>query len=92
MDIVAIKTTEEFLKKSKNNTAVIYLNNGQAYETNLIHKIIEPKVSNFQPLMIVDVNLEEDDLAIIPVANIHHIVIRGPEKDKKVGFFSKKAQ
>jgi len=25
MDVIAIKTTEEFLKKNKSNTAVIYL-------------------------------------------------------------------
>lgn len=89
MDIVAIKTTEEFLKKTKSNTAVIYLNDGKSYETNSIYKIIEPNVSNFEPLIIIDVNLGEDDLAIIPTCNIHHIVIKGPEKEKKVGFFAK---
>ena len=92
MDIIAIKTTEEFLKKNKKNTAVIYLNDGKSYETNSIYKIIEPTVSNFEPLIIIDVNLGEDDLAVIPVRNIHHIIIRGPEKEKKVGFFAKKAQ
>ena len=92
MDTIAIKTTEEFLKKNKKNTAVIYLNDGKSYETNSIYKVIEPTVSNFEPLIIIDVNLGEDDLAIIPTRNIHHIIIRGPEKEKKVGFFTKKAQ
>ena len=92
MDIIAIKTTEEFLKKNKSNTAVIYLNDGKFYETNSIYKIIEPNVANFEPLIIIDVNLGEDDLAIIPAHNIHHIIIRGPEKEKKVGFFTKKTQ
>ena len=92
MDTIAIKTTEEFLKKNKKNTAVIYLNDGKSYETNSIYKIIEPNVSNFEPLIIIDVNLGEDDLAIIPTSNIHHIVIRGPEKEKKLGFFTKKTQ
>ena len=92
MDIIAIKTTEEFLKKNKNNTAVIYLNDGKSYETNSIYKIIEPNVGNFEPLIIIDVNLGEDDLAIIPTHNIHHIIIKGPEKEKKVGFFAKKTQ
>jgi len=40
----------------------------------------------------IDVNLGEDDLAIIPTCNIHHIVIKGPEKEKKVGSFAKKTQ
>ena len=92
MDIIAIKTTEEFLKKNKNNTAVIYLNDGKSYETNSIYKIIQPKVADFEPLIIIDVNLGEDDLAIIPTRNINHIVIKGPEKEKKVGFFTKKTQ
>ncbi len=87
MDIVAIKTTEEFLKTSKDNTALIYLTSGQKYETRSIYHIIEPNISAFQPLVVVDVNLQEDDLAIIPVVNIHHIVIKGPEKEKKIGFF-----
>ena len=92
MDIIAIRTTEEFLQKNKNNTAVIYLNNGQSYETDYIYKIIQPSVGSFEPFLMVDVSVEGDDLAIIPVSAIHHIVIRGPEKDKKVGFFTKKAQ
>ena len=83
MDIIAIRTTEEFLKESPHNTATIYLSSGQAYETKLIYKIIEPNVSNFQPLIIIDVQIEGDDLAIIPVANINHVVIRGPEKEKR---------
>jgi len=92
MDIIAIKTTEEFLRKSKANTALIYLNNGQQYETNSIYKIIEPTVGVFQPLMIIDAQTEGDDLAIIPLANIHHIIIKGPEKEKKVGFFLEKTK
>ena len=92
MDIIAIRTNEEFLKKSENNSAIIHLNNGQTYETQFIYKIIEPNVSNFQPLIIVDVQLQEDDLAVIPVANINHIVVKGPEKEKKVGFFIEKTQ
>ena len=92
MDIIAIKTTEEFLTKNKSNTAVIYLNDGKSYETNSIYKIIEPTVANFEPLIIIDVNLGEDDLAIIPTHNINHIIIKGPEKEKKVGFFAKKTQ
>ena len=92
MDIIAIKTTEEFLTKNKSNTAVIYLNDGKSYETNSIYKIIEPTVANFEPLVIIDVNLGEDDLAIIPTHNINHIIIKGPEKEKKVGFFAKKTQ
>ncbi|UCC95580.1 MAG: hypothetical protein JSW40_02225 [Candidatus Omnitrophota bacterium] len=92
MDITAIKTTEEFLKESKNNSALIYLNTGQSYETKFIYKIVEPSVGHFQPLIIIDVLLEQDDLAIIPIANIHHIVIKGPEKDHKVGFFIEKTQ
>ncbi|MCF7907692.1 MAG: hypothetical protein K9L86_02305 [Candidatus Omnitrophica bacterium] len=92
MDIIAIKTTEEFLKKSRKNTAVIYLNNGQQYETDSIYKIIEPTVSVFQPLMIIDAQTKGDDLAIIPLANIHHIIIKGPEKEKKVGFFTEKTR
>ncbi len=92
MDIIAIKTTEEFLQKSDHNTALVHLNNGQTYETKLIYKIIEPSVSNFEPLIIVDVTIGGDDLAIIPVTRIHHIVIKGPEKEKKVGFFIEKTQ
>ena len=92
MDVNAIKTTEEFLSKNKKNTAVIYLNSGQTYETNAIYKVLEPQVSSFQPLIVIDVNLEEEDLAIIPIANIHHIIIKGPEKEKKVGFFVKKSK
>ncbi len=90
MDIIAIKTTEEFLKRNKKNTAVIYLNDGKSYETDSIYKIIEPTVANFEPLVIIDVHLAEDDLAIIPARNIHHIIIKGPEKEKKVGFFTRK--
>ena len=90
MDIIAIRTTEEFLKKSTNNTATVFLNSGSSYETKFIYKIIEPNVSNFQPLIIVDVKVDGDDLAIIPVANINHLVIKGPEKEKKVGFFIEK--
>ena len=92
MDVNAIKTTEEFLSKNKKNTALIYLNSGQTYETNTIYKVLEPQVSSFQPLIIIDVNLEEEDLAIIPIVNIHHIVIKGPEKEKKLGFFVKKSK
>ena len=92
MDILTLRTTSEFLKKSKTNSAVIYLNNGQSYETKSIYKIIEPSVGRFEPFIIIDVRLEEDDLAIIPVSTIHHIIIRGPEKEKKVGFFTKKTQ
>ena len=91
MDIIAIKTTEEFLKKNTKNSAVMYLSSGQSYETKSIYKIIEPAVSSFQPFIVIDVNLEGEDLAIIPIANIHHIVVKGPEKEKKVGFFVKKA-
>ena len=87
MDIIAIKTTEEFLKQNDKNTAVIYLNSAKEYETKSIYKIIEPTVSNFAPLIVIDVNLSQEDLAIIPIANIHHIVIKGPEKEKKIGFF-----
>ena len=92
MDIVAIKTTEEFLKEHAQSTAVVHLHTGQVYETRLIYKIIKPTMSNFQPLIVVDVQTEGDDLAIIPVVNINHIVIKGPEKDKKVGFFIDKIQ
>ena len=92
MDIIAIRTTEEFLKKSDQNTAVVYLSNGQMYETQFIYKIIEPSVSNFEPLIIIDVNVDNDDLAVIPIARIHHIVIKGPEKHDKVGFFIEKTQ
>ena len=92
MDILAIRTTEDFLKKSKEHTAVIYLSSGKPYETKFIYKIIEPSVGNFEPLIIIDVSLEGDDLAIIPVHHIHHIVIKGPEKEKKVGFFIEKTQ
>jgi hypothetical protein len=92
MDIIAIRTTEEFLKDSPKNTAVLYISSGQVYETKLIYKIIEPTVSNFQPLIVVDVAIESDDLAIIPIANINHIVIKGPEKEKTVGFFIGKTQ
>ena len=87
MDIIAIRTTEEFLKKSKKNTAVIHLKSGQVYETSSIYKIMEPNLSNFQPLIIIDVELENDDLAIIPLSGINHIIIKGPEKEKKLGFF-----
>jgi len=92
MDIVAIKTTEEFLRQNKKNTAVIYLNNTKEYETKSIYKIIEPTVSNFAPLIVIDVNLSQEDLAVIPIANIHHIVIKGPEKEKKIGFFIDKTK
>ncbi len=92
MDIIAIKTTEEFLKKSKKNTALVYLNNGQNYETGSIYKIIEPTDGVFQPLIIIDAQPQADDLVIIPLANIHHIVIKGPEKEKKVGFFLEKTK
>ena len=92
MDIIALKTTEEFLKKSKANTAVIYLNTGQTYETCHIYKIIQPSVATFEPFIIVDVAVEGDDLAVIPTSAIHHIIIKGPEKEKKVGFFIKKTQ
>ena len=92
MDIMAIKTTEEFLTKSTQNTALIYLNSGQSYETHHIYKIIQPSVVTFEPFIIVDTSLEGDDLAVIPTAVIHHIVIKGPEKEKKVGFFIKKTQ
>jgi len=92
MDIIALKTTEDFLKKSKENSAVIYLNTGQTYESRRIYKIIQPSVGTFEPFIIVDVVIEGDDLAIIPISVIHHIIIKGPEKEKKVGFFIKKTQ
>ena len=92
MDIIALKTTEDFLKKNKENTALIYLTNGQSYETSHIYKIIQPSVGAFEPFIIVDVTIEGDDLAIIPTSAIHHIIIKGPEKEKKVGFFIKKTQ
>ncbi len=91
MDIIAIKTTEEFLKKNVDSSALIYLNTGQTYETRSIYKIIEPTVGAFQPLIVVDTDVEGEDLVIIPVTNIHHIVVKGPAKDKKVGFFVKKS-
>ncbi|MBN3040756.1 MAG: hypothetical protein JW867_06475 [Candidatus Omnitrophica bacterium] len=90
MDIIAIRTTEEFLKKSPKNTAIVHLHGGQTYETKLIYKIIEPTVTNFQPLIVIDVQVEGEDLAIIPVAHISHIIIKGPEKEMKVGFFIEK--
>ena len=90
MDIISIRTTEEFLKKNLNNTALIYLKNGQSYETKSIYKIIEPKVGNFEPLIMIDVSPDGEDMAIIPTTTIHHIVIKGPEKEKKIGFFTKK--
>ena len=92
MDIIAIKTTEEFLKKNTENSALMYLSGGQSYETKKIYKIIEPTVGSFQPFIVIDVNLEGEDLAIIPIANIHHIVVKGPEKEKKVGFFVKRTK
>ena len=92
MDIIAIRTTEDFLKKSEGNSALIFLNSGQTYETKFIYKIIEPAVSNFQPLIIVDTQVGQEDMAIIPTSNIHHIVIKGPEKEKKVGFFIDKTR
>jgi len=92
MDIIALKTTEDFLKKNTQNSAVIYLNTGQSYETSHIYKIIQPSVGTFEPFIIVDVTIEGDDLAVIPTSIIHHIVIKGPEKEKKVGFFTKKTQ
>ncbi|MBD3246957.1 MAG: hypothetical protein GF333_08145 [Candidatus Omnitrophica bacterium] len=92
MDLMAIRTTEDFLKENDTHSAVISLTNGKTYETKFIYKIVQPSVAQFEPFLIVDVALEGDDLAIIPVSNIHHIVITGPGKEKKVGFFIEKTQ
>jgi len=92
MDIVAIRTTEEFLNQNKQNTARIYLHTGKEYETRSIYKIIQPSVSNFEPLIIVDATPDGEDLAIIPLSSINHILVKGPAKDNKIGFFIEKTQ
>ena len=92
MDIIAIRTTEDFLKKNRKNTALIHLNGGQSYETRNIYKIIQPSVATFEPFLIIDAHTEGDDLVILPTSAINHIVIKGPEKEKKVGFFIRKTQ